>query len=56
MGQILVMENVHKKKLNREFGEHLSSKRVGVLGIPDKYEYMDPQLVISIRKTTAQFI
>ena len=54
--QILVMENVHKKKLNREFGEHLSSKRVGVLGIPDKYEYMDPQLVIRIRKTTAQFI
>ena len=54
--QILVMESAQKKKLNRDFGDYLGTKRIGVLGIPDKYEYMDPLLVDRIRKTMSRYI
>ena len=42
---VFVMEAIHHKRLNRKFGSLLRSTRVVVLGIPDKYEYMDPELV-----------
>jgi predicted protein tyrosine phosphatase len=42
---IFVMESVHRKRLNERFGALLSAKSVVVLGIPDKYKYMDPELV-----------
>ncbi|MBG7609063.1 MAG: phosphotyrosine protein phosphatase [Verrucomicrobia bacterium] len=42
---IIVMENVHKQRLNRKFRRFLSGKRIVVLGIPDKYPYMDEKLV-----------
>ena len=42
---IFAMENSHKKKLNEKFRTAMRSKRLIVLGIPDKFEYMDPELV-----------
>lgn len=42
---IFVMETVHRERLNKAFGSLLGGKRVVVLGIPDEFEYMDPQLV-----------
>ena len=42
---IFVMEPIHRTKLNRTFGKALRDKRVVNLGIPDEYEYMDPELV-----------
>jgi predicted protein tyrosine phosphatase len=42
---VFVMESVHRKRLNERFGAQLKSKRLVALGIPDKYEYMDPELV-----------
>lgn len=42
---ILVMEKVHRTRLNRKFGNHLAGKRVVVLEIPDHYAFMDPELV-----------
>ena len=42
---IIVMENVHKQRLNRKFRRFLSGKRIVVLSIPDKYPYMDEKLV-----------
>jgi predicted protein tyrosine phosphatase len=53
---ILVMENSHRNKLSKKFREHLSGKRVVVLGIPDEYDYMDPALVELIKARCAQFI
>lgn len=46
---ILVMEKTHHKRLTRNFGEHLAGKRIGVLGIPDDYDYMDEELVRLLR-------
>lgn len=42
---ILVMENMHKNKIARKFQPLLRDKKVVVLGIPDVYEYMQPELV-----------
>ena len=42
---ILVMEKVHRERLNRKFKHALGGKRIAVLNIPDDYEYMDEELV-----------
>lgn len=42
---VFVMESVHRKRLKERFGPQLKSKRLVVLGIPDRYQYMDPELV-----------
>ena len=47
---IFVMEETHRKKLNKMFGSLLREKRLIVLGIPDQYRYMDPDLVEILRK------
>lgn len=42
---VLVMEARHKRLLTRAYGPALREKRIVVLGIPDDYAYMDPELV-----------
>ncbi|MES2047163.1 MAG: phosphotyrosine protein phosphatase [Pseudomonadota bacterium] len=42
---IFVMEQIHKSKLSARFKDHLGSKRVISLGIPDNYKFMEPALV-----------
>lgn len=42
---IFVMEKVHRTKLSKRFQQHLVRKRVICLDIPDRYAYMDPELV-----------
>ena len=42
---VVAMEPVHKNFLQERFGYLLRRKRLAVLGIPDRYEYMDPELV-----------
>lgn len=42
---VLVMEQAHRNKLSRRFKKHLKNARVIVLGIPDDYAFMDPELV-----------
>lgn len=42
---LVVMENAHKKKLSRKFRAALKGRRIVVLGIPDEYEFMQPELV-----------
>ena len=42
---IFVMEDFHRNKLAEKFGAALNGRQVIALGIPDRYEYMDPQLV-----------
>lgn len=42
---VLVMETTHRNRLARRFKIHLKEKRVAVLGIPDEYDFMDPELI-----------
>lgn len=42
---IFVMETPHRVKLAKEFRAHLHEQRVICLGIPDRFTFMQPELV-----------
>jgi predicted protein tyrosine phosphatase len=42
---ILAMERSHKAKIARRFQHLLRHKKLSVLGVPDDFGYMDPELV-----------
>jgi len=54
--QILVMEKSQKTKLNLKFADHLAGKRIGVLGIADKYQFMDRLLVDKLRLSVLRYL
>lgn len=47
---IFVMERRHRSKLNQRFQPWLNQKRIVCLDIPDRYEYMDPELVELLKR------
>ncbi|MEM6403629.1 MAG: low molecular weight protein tyrosine phosphatase family protein [Cyanobacteria bacterium P01_D01_bin.116] len=47
---IFVMEKAHKNKLSNNFKSFMKGKRVVCLDIPDKYDYMEPELIKILRK------
>ncbi|WDD99969.1 low molecular weight protein tyrosine phosphatase family protein [Thalassomonas actiniarum] len=53
---IFVMEPVHKRKLSKGFKDKLKGQSVICLGIPDHYDYMDPELVAIFMRDAPQFI
>jgi len=42
---VFAMESVHRRRLQQRFSPLLRAKQVIVLGIEDKYKYMDVELV-----------
>ena len=42
---IFVMENVHRQKLTKRFSRSLRKARVICLDIPDRFDFMAPELV-----------
>lgn len=46
---IFAMESKHRNRLRAEFSRLLEHKPVHVLGIPDDYKYMDPELVDELK-------
>jgi predicted protein tyrosine phosphatase len=42
---IFVMETAHRTKLSKEFRRYLKHQRVICLGIPDRFTFMQPELV-----------
>jgi predicted protein tyrosine phosphatase len=53
---IVVMEKKHAAILQQDFPEALTGKQVRCLGIPDEYEFMDPDLVAMLGAATAELI
>ena len=53
---IFVMEKAHQNRLRKKFNEHISGHRVICLGIPDDYEYMDPDLVTLLERKVGPFL
>ena len=53
---IFAMENVHRKRLNESFKSLLRAKKVVVLGIADKYQYMDPKLIQILKTKLAKYL
>ena len=46
---ILVMEAKHRQRLLAEFPAHTRYAELHVLGIPDEYQFMDPELIEEVR-------
>ena len=46
---ILVMESEHREALRERFGLRARRARILVLGIPDEYQFMEPELVEQLR-------
>jgi predicted protein tyrosine phosphatase len=42
---VFAMENIHRHRLQQQFGSVLCTKKVIVLGIPDDFSYMDTELI-----------
>lgn len=53
---VIVMEQVHRKKLSARFRSALGDKRIVCLGIPDDYAFMAPELVALLRAKVPQFL
>ena len=53
---VFVMERSHHTRLTRKFGPLLRGKRVVVLGVPDRYDYMSPELVALLQQRLAPFL
>lgn len=53
---VFVMEKKHKVRLQEKFKTVISSKKIIVLDIPDEYQYMDDELVQTLRDSLAPFI
>lgn len=53
---IFVMEASHRNRLGRQFGRYLKGKRVVVLGIPDDYAFMAPELVALLNSRVGRYL
>ncbi|MCF8878371.1 low molecular weight protein tyrosine phosphatase family protein [Hyphobacterium sp. SN044] len=53
---IFVMEKTHRNRLSKKFRRYLDGKRVICLGIPDDYEFMDPELIRLLEARAGKFL
>lgn len=53
---VLLMETSHRVKIMARFRPQLRGKRVAVLGIPDRFAYMDPELVRLFRRKVPRYL
>jgi predicted protein tyrosine phosphatase len=53
---ILVMEKEHKVKLCERFPDIIRDKELYVLDIPDKYRFMDPELIEELKIAVSAYI
>jgi predicted protein tyrosine phosphatase len=54
--RLFVMEQRHRKALRHRFREQLGDTPLIVLGIPDEYEFMQPELVALLKERVPQFL
>lgn len=53
---IFVMERSHKTKLSTHFKPHLRDQRVISLDIPDRYPFMDAELIRLLKKKLTPYL
>jgi len=53
---IYVMENIHRRRVSEKFRSLLKTRKITVLGITDKYDYLDPDLVKLLRTKLAHHL
>lgn len=53
---IFVMERNHLKRLKGRYGRFIKSRRVICLDIPDRFEFMDDELIALLRRKVTPLI
>lgn len=53
---IFVMEKKHKQRIRQKFGALLATKNIIVLDIPDEYQFMDPELIDSLKTSVLPYL
>ncbi|MFM0285863.1 low molecular weight protein tyrosine phosphatase family protein [Paraburkholderia megapolitana] len=53
---VFVMESAHKARLSKAFAAHLKSKRLVCLDIPDRYTFMQPELIALLERKVGKFL
>ena len=53
---IFAMEKKHKQRIIEKYPEETSNKRIVVLDIPDDYQYMDAELIESIKSSVSPYL
>ena len=53
---IFVMEKAHRTKLASKFKASLNGQRVVCLNVPDRYEFMEPELVRLFTERVPKFL
>jgi predicted protein tyrosine phosphatase len=53
---IFAMEKRHKQRIREKFDHVLDGKKIIVLDIEDNYNYMDEELIATLRASVAQYL
>jgi predicted protein tyrosine phosphatase len=53
---IYAMEKSHRNRIAKKFGKFLAGKKIVVLNIPDKYEFMQPALIAILERKVGPLI
>jgi protein-tyrosine phosphatase len=53
---IFAMEKRHKQRLIENFAHETERKEIVVLNIPDEYQYMDEELIESIKSSVSPYL
>jgi len=53
---IFVMETAHRSRLSKNFRAHLRDQRVICLDIPDRYEFMDAELIRELKRKVSSHV
>lgn len=53
---IIVMENSHRNWIGKKYRDFFKSKRIVILGIPDEFEFMQPELITLLKARMDRFI
>jgi protein-tyrosine phosphatase len=53
---IFVMEKRHKQRLRDRFDQLLTGKRIVTLDIEDNYQYMDEELILTLKASVTPYL
>ncbi|KVV44422.1 phosphotyrosine protein phosphatase [Burkholderia territorii] len=53
---VFVMERAHKAKLSARYGTRLKHKKIVCLDIPDRYAYMQPELIALLERKAGPWL
>lgn len=53
---IFVMETIHRTRLKKRFSSAIANKRIVVLGIPDRFAFMEQELIKRLETTCRKFL